>query len=117
MTNAMNDLEQKILKLKKCIHVENSAPVFDLKHPVNYIINLKPDPKVSRGMFLPDPLARGTFRAHPITIRALKKDLLVGGVEFDDLEDIHICESCKNKLDRQFWKFCPFCEANLSENS
>jgi len=117
MTDSMNDLERKFLQLKKCIHVENSAPVFDMQNPVNFIVNLQPDLEISRGMFLPNPLLPGTFRAHPVTIRALKKDIMVGGFEFDDLEDIHICGSCKHKLDRQFWHFCPFCEANLPEKS
>ncbi|OFZ26008.1 MAG: hypothetical protein A2381_11750 [Bdellovibrionales bacterium RIFOXYB1_FULL_37_110] len=117
MTNAMNDLERKILKLKKCIHVENSAPVYDLKNSANLLVNLQPDQKVSRGMFLPNHLLPGTFKAHPITIRALKKDILVGDLECLDLEDIHICDSCKNKIDRQFWHFCPFCESNLPEKS
>ena len=37
----------------------------------------------------------------------------MAGEGFEDLEDITNCESCSAKLDRQFWHFCPHCEAKL----
>lgn len=75
-------------------------------------VNIRPDESISPGMFKPDPLQPGQYKAHPTTIRALRKDIFVGGSdEFIDLEKPYICESCKTNLDLQFWFFCPFCEA------
>lgn len=75
-------------------------------------VNIRPDESISPGMFKPDPLQAGHYKAHPTTIKALRKDIFVGGQdEFIDLEKTYICNGCKRELDLQFWSFCPFCEA------
>ena len=67
----------------------------------------------SPAKFIPDPLQTNVFRAHPVTIRAMRKELFMGGENFVDLECLRICDSCKHEIDLQFWKFCPYCEASI----
>ena len=74
-------------------------------------LSLRPDKKVPRAKFSPDPLRPGGHLAHPTTLRALRKDIFAAGDElFEDLEDIVQCVGCSRQLDRQFWIFCPHCE-------
>lgn len=75
-------------------------------------VNIRPDTAITPGKFKPDPLMPGHFKAHPTTIRAMRKDLFVGGEDDHiDLEKTYNCQSCHKELDIQFWLFCPFCEA------
>ena len=69
--------------------------------------------------FKPHPFEPNTYLAqHPVTIRAMKKDIFAAGSElFEDLEDIVSCSSCFQELDRQFWWFCPYCESSLPKES
>lgn len=77
-------------------------------------VNINPDTSVSPGNFKPDLLHPGHYKAHPTTIRAMRKDIFVGGSdEFLDLEKTYICNSCHSQLDLQFWHFCPYCEAEF----
>ncbi len=77
-------------------------------------VNIRPDKSISLGKFLPDPVAPGHYKAHPQTIRAMRKDIFVGGAEvFEDLEVSYQCWSCHSELDLQFWIHCPFCEAEI----
>lgn len=80
-----------------------------------YEVAIRPDKSVSPAMFAPDPLRPGFFKAHPTTIKAMRKDLFVAGEEgLEDLEDWMTCDSCGKNLDRQFWIFCPYCESSFS---
>ncbi len=75
-------------------------------------VGIRPDKLISPGMFKPDPLIPGNFKAHPITIAAMRKDIFVGGEDVHiDLEKTYSCNGCQKQLDIQFWLFCPFCEA------
>lgn len=80
-------------------------------------IPIRPDTSVTPAKFLPDPLIPGGFKAHPITIRAMRKDLFIAGEEgVEDIELLYVCESCQKQLDLQFWLFCPFCEQSFPKN-
>lgn len=80
-----------------------------------YKVAIRPDKSVSPAKFAPDPLRPGFFKAHPTTIKAMRKDIFVAGEEdLVDLEDWVVCQSCDEKLDRQFWFFCPYCESGVS---
>lgn len=75
-------------------------------------VHLRADKSVTPGMFKADPLIPGGYLAHPVTLRALKKDIFAVGDEvFSDLEFITECTGCKRQIDIQFWHFCPHCEA------
>lgn len=113
LTNIMNELEKKYQKLQGIKRVENSSPVFNMNYPEEFKVNIRPDKSVSPGMFKPDPFIQGAYKAHPITIKALKKDIFMGGDEFCDLEDLYKCLSCSKEIDLQFWHFCPYCEASF----
>lgn len=77
-------------------------------------VQIRPDASVRPAMFVPDPLIPGGYKAHPVTIRALRKDIFAAGEElFEDLEDLITCDSCQHQIDRQFWHFCPYCEAKF----
>lgn len=99
----------------KLLSATNAAGQQHFNHNYEEIkVNINPDSSVSPGNFKPDLLHPGHYKAHPTTIRAMRKDIFVGGQdEFVDLEKSYICESCHTELDLQFWTFCPYCEAEF----
>jgi hypothetical protein len=80
----------------------------------DFKVSIRPDREVSPGMFKADPQLAGGYIAHPVTIRAMKKDIFMPGEGFEDLEMLHNCHSCKRQIDLQFWNFCPLCEAEFN---
>ena len=104
-----NTLEEK---LKKATNAANKAQ-FDPNYE-EIKVNIRPDDQMSPGKFKPDFLSPGHYKAHPLTIRAMRKDIFsAGSDEFLDLEKSYICENCNTELDLQFWHFCPYCEASF----
>jgi hypothetical protein len=94
-----------------------NAPHFRSTPEQQYQVQIRRDDSVSPGMFKPDPLAPGHFKAHEVTIKAMRKDLFVGGSdEFIDLEKSYTCQKCSQIIDIQFWTFCPFCEASFPDD-
>ena len=77
-------------------------------------VRLLIDEKVKPSLFLPHPNMSNVYYANSLTIRAVKKNLFLGGEGFEDLEDFTKCLSCNSKIDRQFWHFCPYCEGKLA---
>ena len=76
-------------------------------------VNIIPDKTVSLGKFLPSKVIVGQYKAHPITIRAMKKNIFAAGDDlFSELAKPYICK-CGQNLDIQFWHFCPYCEAEF----
>ncbi len=111
----MNDSEKKYQQLKNAINAGGKAH-FNLSARQDIQVNIRPDATVQPAMFIPDPLLPGGYKAHPVTIAALKKDIFAAGSElFEDLEDLVTCDSCQHELDRQFWHFCPYCEAKFRD--
>ncbi len=101
------DFYRKLMQATNAI----GAPHFGEK-PEEVKVDIRPDSSIGPGMFKPDPLKPGHYKAHPTTIRAMRKDIFVGGSdEFIDLEKPYTCFKCRQNLDLQFWTFCPFCEA------
>jgi hypothetical protein len=79
------------------------------------VVELIPDQNVAPALFVPlseqDPhLNKKRFKAHPITIRSLRKDLFVLSLSLDDLEKQVLCTYCQRFLDFQFWIQCPYCD-------
>ena len=74
--------------------------------------NIRPSKNVRIGVFKVDPIYPNSYIAHPDTIRALKKDILVDENDLDFYEE-YICQNCKSALDKQFWLYCPFCGTNF----
>lgn len=106
-------------QLKKLESYQNAGnlPLFQTDYHETHQVNITPDKNVPPASFIPDLLNPKKFRAHPVTIRAMRKDLFMGGEDFVDLECLITCASCKKQLDLQFWQFCPYCEASFSKNS
>jgi len=80
-------------------------------------VKILPDNNISPGLFIPSPNNLKIYFAHSTTIRALKTNLFMAGDDFEDLEIIYTCEQCDNRLDLQFWKFCPYCEASFPKKA
>jgi hypothetical protein len=106
------DPHSQLEKLKSYSNAAN-LPLFNSDYHEKYDVQILPDNKIAPAQFIPDALRPNVFRAHPITIRAMRKELFMGGEDFIDLECLRICESCKHELDLQFWQFCPYCEASI----
>lgn len=105
----LNDTLDKIQQIKNAV----DAPCFDLNQREEVRIHVRPNESVSRGMFKPDPLLPGGHLAHPVTIRAMRKDLFLLGDDFVDLQLDYQCTGCKKVLDLQFWELCPYCETAI----
>ena len=105
--------------MEKLKSLQNAAQgsLLNINQPQNVKVQIRPDNKVPRGLFLPDPLIPGGHKAHPITIQAIRKDIFLAGEAFVDLEMIYQCQSCKQELDLQFWHFCPYCEAAFPKDA
>ncbi|MCK5074423.1 MAG: hypothetical protein KAQ98_13415 [Bacteriovoracaceae bacterium] len=108
--------ENHFQKIKSITRTENDSQVFSTDSPVNLMVNIRPNKSISPGKFKKDPFTPGGYLAHPNTIRAVRKEIFMAGEEFIDLEKIYVCESCHNKVDLQFWHFCPYCEASFPKN-
>lgn len=107
-----HDPESQLRKLKTYTNAANTQ-LFETDYHETHQINIIPDKAVAPAQFIPDPLNPKKFRAHPVTIRAMRKELFMGGEDFIDLECLITCASCKTELDLQFWHFCPYCEASF----
>jgi|SRR5690606_33797070 len=109
------DPENSLKKLKSATNAAGKSH-FDITGVEEIKVQIRPDSTVRPAMFLPDPLIPGGYKAHPVTIRAMRKDIFAAGNElFEDLEDLITCESCQHEIDRQFWVFCPYCEAKFRD--
>lgn len=75
-------------------------------------VRIFPDNSVPLALFIPNKTLPGTYRAHPQTINAMKKDL-----SFLETEMRHLCVNCRNEIDLLFWIHCPYCEAPLPQTS
>lgn len=100
-----NYLHEKI----KNMLIGGEKRIYNIDSPQEYKIKIRPNKKVSPAKFLPDPLIPGGYIAHPDTIRAMRKDILIAGEDLDENELIYECQGCHNQLDLQFWLFCPYC--------
>jgi len=104
---------QKLMQATNAV----GAPHFGTQPEEDRSINISRDDSITPGMFKPDPLNPGHYKAHEVTIKAMRKDIFVGGSdEFIDLEKPYTCQNCSHKLDTQFWIFCPYCEASFPKD-
>jgi len=110
MIGAKTSPEEIQAYLKK-LSEKSDLPLYQTHTTEDFPVHIRPDKTVSPGLFRPDPLLPGVHRAHPTTIRALKKDIFYADEEFLDLEIKYQCASCQTHLDLQFWLFCPVCAA------
>ena len=99
--------------LKKLKNAVN-GPLLDMERYQERQVKIEPDKKIEPGMFLADDKIPFLYRAHPQTIRALKKDIFLAGDDWVDLVEPYVCNSCHRQLDKQFWLFCPLCGAKFS---
>ena len=110
--NRKHDPQSQLEKLKTYSNAAN-LPLFNTDYHETYNVKITPDKSIAPAKFIPDPLRPNEVRAHPVTIRAMRKELFMGGIDFVDLECLRVCASCKTELDMQFWHFCPYCEASF----
>lgn len=111
-----HDPQSQLKKLETYNNASN-LPLFQTDYHETHQVNITPDKSVAPAAFIPDLLDPRKFRAHPVTIKAMRKELFMGGEDFVDLEHLITCASCKKQLDLQFWQFCPYCEASFPKNS
>ena len=109
--DAIGNPNWQLIKIQHSLH-EGVKPVFSSQPQIKKI-ELRPDPTIKRGLFKRHLLVDTLWLAHPSTIKAVRKDIFMGGEEFEELEILIQCQSCKEILDIQFWNFCPFCESSF----
>lgn len=112
---------QKILKDPNLIQDEikrlenrTQQPQYELKSE-DIQISIRPVESVPAAMFKPDPQNPQGYIANSLTIRAMRPDIFVLGDSIDDLEVLYNCVSCKQTIDKQFWKCCPYCGSAFKE--
>ncbi|MBC7713887.1 MAG: hypothetical protein H7177_11140 [Rhizobacter sp.] len=110
-----HDPHSQLVKLKSYTNIANTQ-LFETDYHETHQVNIIPDMSISPAQFIPDKLDSKKFRAHPVTIKAMRKELFMGGEDFIDLECLLTCASCKIEIDVQFWHFCPYCEASFPGN-
>ena len=110
--NKKHDPQSQYEKLQSYKNAFNT-PLFEKDYHETYQVKITPDTSIARANFIPDPIKPNEFRAHPVTIRAMRKELFMGGEDFVDLECLRRCASCNTEIDLQFWHFCPYCEASF----
>jgi len=107
-----NSMEEKLKRAENAAGMAQFSPDYE-----EIKVQISPDKSINPGKFKPDFLKPGHYKAHPTTIKAMRKNLFsAGSDEFLDLEKTYICESCKTTLDLQFWTFCPYCEAHFPQD-
>lgn len=112
-----NSLYEKLKDYKHTSYdYQEQKPIFGSTPEEIIKVNLRPKTDMERGLFKPDPLIPNGYIAHPVTIRAVRKDIFMAGEDFIDLEILYQCYSCKKEIDLQFWHFCPYCEAHFPKN-
>lgn len=107
-----HDPHSQFQKLKTYSNAADTQ-LFDMDMHETHQVQIIPDKAIAPALFIPDKLIPKKFYAHPVTIRAMRKELFMGGEDFVDLECLHNCASCKTEVDIQFWHFCPYCEASF----
>jgi hypothetical protein len=80
------------------------------QHTQDFQVRLLPDNSLAPARFKKILDYPPTYLAHPVTIRAVRPDLFTAGECLEDFAIVHCCFGCKQEIDIQFWKFCPFCE-------
>lgn len=111
MNKSHDQIQQELKKLQNAA----GKPLVDFERVEEYSVPLRADNKVAPAMFVPDPLIPNGFKANPVTLRAMKKDIFyVSSEGFEDLEQLIQCKGCNKEIDAQFWHFCPYCEASFS---
>lgn len=78
-------------------------------------IQILPDDSVSPAKFKAHAHLANTFIAHPLTIRAMKKDIFILGddIEFHNIE----CIQCSKHFEKECWNLCPYCGADIGKDS
>jgi hypothetical protein len=113
--NLKHDPQSQLEKLRTYKNAGNMQ-LFESDYHETHQVNIVPDKSIPPSKFIPDSLNPKKFRAHPVTIKAMRKELFMGGEDFVDLECLITCASCKSEIDMQFWQFCPFCEASFPKS-
>ena len=89
-----HDPSSQFEKLKTYTNAADTQ-LFDMDMHETHNVNIIPDKSIKPAMFIPDALNPKKFHAHPNTIRAMRKELFMGGEDFVDLECLITCASCK----------------------
>lgn len=82
---------------------------YELEQRQDIKLALRVDESVGPAMFRPDPLIPGGYVANSLTLRAVRRDIFVAGMDPDDLAVERPCHACGKRIDHQFWKLCPYC--------
>ena len=113
-----NRLREENIKrtLNRIQSIENAVhqPFYNLEQQQKFEVAIRVDNSVAHGLFKPDPQRVGGWIASEQTFRAMKKDIFALDEELLELAQSYVCESCKTKIDLQFWNFCPHCTASFT---
>ena len=91
--------------------VETSAFEIDRREDIQ--VQFRVDESIGPGMFKPDPLIPGGYKANSLTLRAMRPNIFVLGESTQDLSTPYEC-ACGKEIDLQFWKLCPYCASSIS---
>ena len=115
MKNKLNENDYFYQKILNATY-EQQKKVFSPRPEQVEKINLRADKSMTPALFKPDPLMPDSWLAHPSTIKAVRKEIFLGGNDLSECEISYECQSCHHTLDVQFWNFCPFCEKEFPKD-
>ncbi|MCT4641476.1 MAG: hypothetical protein N4A33_04205 [Bacteriovoracaceae bacterium] len=106
------DYIQKQLNDLAKIENDINNPHFDLSNHDSFKVHFKIDNSLKHATFKEDKENPGHWFTTSQTFKALRSNIFATDT-FEDLEEIHNCNSCKTDIDKQFWLFCPYCGSSF----
>lgn len=91
----------------------NGRMAYDINSPQTINVTLLPNNQMAPALFKPIDRDNNVYEAHPLTIRAVKPEIFATDNDLTDFSEEYYCFGCKQKIDLQFWKFCPYCEHKI----
>ena len=96
---------EKIKKMKTAVDTQ----LFKVDQQEEFQFKVHIDESLPHGKFFPFEAKTNQWKATSQTYKAMKKNIFALGESVEELIEPYTCLSCKTKLDKQFWNFCPFC--------
>ena len=108
-SDELNQIYEKIKGLTNAAKKPLLSPTADQVQ-----VRLLIDESVTPAKFRQSQVDPNIYYATSVTISAVKKDLFLTGVGFEDVQDLSECTNCHQSIDKQFWYFCPLCEGKIA---
>ena len=101
----LNDLKKE--------RFETGTAIYAVDQMSSIKVTLIPNTQMAPALFRPIDKRNNVYEAHPTTIRAVRPDIFATDENLTLYQSPYSCQGCKQEIDLQFWKFCPYCERKI----